>query len=477
MNTAVVWAGTVACLLVFQFQRGFGWDGDSFISAAQLIKLLNPDIYGSVDSGAQPKLLSILVFGSFYLIFGSFHALSIAAILLNAWMVVLLCAWTRDEGGSWFVAWLLLVANVGWNTIVASADNPGFSVPFLVLGLYVFCHQRRQEAGAFLLMISSFFRPGAEIVLGVLLLRELIKGNRNVITCGAFLFLASVHTLYGSYLAYPSKELYLRQTVYADYTGDPLSHQMISHYKGSFHVLGPYFRAYHGAVRETASILLILPALLGLAEIIRKRSSLRCLVLVPLASLIYPVGAFWYGVSYVFASKVLEITLILPVFAAFCDFRAFAAIVGRRKRAASVVACLALLTWLWYEGGLLRGHYETNADGLGLINWRSLKGLAEVVHRAGLQGKFSVTVDVPDLTFMVLDNGFHLKNLSLLVPVGAAQRNWGDVILIRKEKAEALSSDLARTEYMKVDFPPDYLLYIRRSQATTKPSSVPTPSL
>ncbi len=88
-----------------------------------------------------------------------------------------------------------------------------------------------------------------------------------------------------------------------------------------------------------------------------------------------------------------------------------------------------------------------------------------------------MTVDVPDLTFMVLDNGFHLKNLSLLVPVGAAQRNWGDVILIRKEKAEALSSDLARTEYMKVDFPPDYLLYIRRSQATTKPSSVPTPSL
>ena len=78
-------------------------------------------------------------------------------------------------------------------------------MPFLMLGLYVFCHQRRKNAGAFLLMISSLFRPGAEIVLGVLLLRQLIKGNRCVITGGAFLFLASVHTLYGSYLAYPSK--------------------------------------------------------------------------------------------------------------------------------------------------------------------------------------------------------------------------------------------------------------------------------
>ena len=415
---------------------------------------------------------------TFYLIFGSFHALSIAAILLNAWMIVLLCAWIRDEGGSWFVAWLLLVANIGWNEITVNADNPGFSVPFLMLGLYAFCHRGRQEAGALLLMISSFFRPGAEIVLGVLLLRELIQGNRKVLIGAAFLLLALVHTFYGSYLAYPSREMYLRLSIYTNYFEDTLDRHVISHYKGSIQVLRPYIRAYHAAVwGSTASALLILPALLGLAEIIRKRSSLGCLVLVPLTSLLYPAGAFLYGVSHVFASKVFEITLILPVFAAFCDFRASAAIMGRWKRAASVAACLALLTWLWYEGGLLRGRYETNAAGLGLINWRSLKGLAEVVHRAGLQGKFSVTVDVPDLTFMVLDNGFQLKNLSLLVPVAAAQHNWSDVIVIRKENAEALSSDLARTEYMKVDFRPDYLLYIRRSQVTTKPSSVPTPSL
>ncbi len=92
-------------------------------------------------------------------------------------------------------------SNIGWNEITVNADNPGFSVPFLMFGLYAFCHRGRQNAGAFLLMISSLFRPGAEIVLGVLLLRELIQGNRSVIIGGAFLFLALVHTLYGSYLA------------------------------------------------------------------------------------------------------------------------------------------------------------------------------------------------------------------------------------------------------------------------------------
>jgi hypothetical protein len=113
-----------------------------------------------------------------------------------------------------------------------------------------------------------------------------------------------------------------------------------------------------------------------------------------------------------------------------------------------------------------RGAYEENPDGSGVLHWTSLKGLAEVIHRAGLQGKFSLTVSYHDLTFTILDNGFQLKDISILKIKKPRLQNWGDAVLIPKGRAEAFAPFFFDAEFMKADFPPNYLIYIRRSRAT-----------
>ena len=463
----LVWLGTVACLLVFQFRRGFGWDGDSFVSAAQLVKLLNPSLYGTVDAGTHPKFLSILFFGLVYLGTGSFYLLSLAAITLHAGAVALVCHWIRAEGGAWFPAWLLLVANIEWNAIVINADNPGFSVPFLLMGLYFFVHRSRQNLGALLLLGSSLFRPGADLVLGVLLLREFLRGNRRLAPAGVCLALGLLHTWFGLYLAYPAREQFLQLCLYFI----PGSQALVPYYKGSWHVLPPYFEAVRDGVSPLTAALLILPALLGLTEIIRRSSSVWCLALLPLVTLLYPLGSFMYGVITVHVDKVRETALLLPVFAAFCDFRAGAELLGRWGRAAGAAAGLALMAWLWVEGTKMNGQYQSNPDGSGLTHWRNLRGLAAAVHHAGIEGKFSVLTGQSDLTFLVLDNGFHLKDVSLL-PAGPAggYEGW-DVVLLRREKAEPDPAILTRAGLMKVDFRPDYLLYVRRRPVIAPPGS------
>ena len=61
------------------------------ISAVQFVKLVNPSIYGLYDGGTQPKLLSIVLFGSVYQLTHNFQYLTLLAILLNASMVATLC--------------------------------------------------------------------------------------------------------------------------------------------------------------------------------------------------------------------------------------------------------------------------------------------------------------------------------------------------------------------------------------------------
>src|SRR5581483_9339730 len=63
------------CYLGYLGWRGFGWDGDSVVSAAQFVKLTNWRIYGTPDGGTHPKLGCILLFGLIYRLTGGLELL------------------------------------------------------------------------------------------------------------------------------------------------------------------------------------------------------------------------------------------------------------------------------------------------------------------------------------------------------------------------------------------------------------------
>ena len=132
---------------VFLYYRGFGWDGDSLISATQFVKLVNPSIYGLYDGGAQPKLLTILVFGAVYQLTHNFVYLTLLSIFLNAFMVAVLCCWVRALNGAWWIAFLGFSVNIYWYQIVINCDNPAFSIPFAFVGLYLYFHLTEKLPG------------------------------------------------------------------------------------------------------------------------------------------------------------------------------------------------------------------------------------------------------------------------------------------------------------------------------------------
>ncbi len=128
------------------------------ISAVQFVKLLNPSIYGLYDGGTQPKLLSIVLFGSVYQLTHNFQYLTLLAILLNAFMVATLCFWVSALNGASWIAFLGFSINIDWYQIVVNCDNPAFSIPFAFIGLYLYFHLHREIAGVVSLLVSSLFR-------------------------------------------------------------------------------------------------------------------------------------------------------------------------------------------------------------------------------------------------------------------------------------------------------------------------------
>lgn len=265
---------------VFLYCRGFGWDGDSVISATQFVKLVNPSIYGLYDGGAQPKLLTILVFGAMYQLAHNFVYLTLLAIFLNAFMVA--------------VAFLGFSINIYWYQIVINCDNPAFSIPFAFIGLYLYFHLHREIAGVILLLASSLFRPGAEIILlSILFLRLMKRDKANKETLMVILasIIGVLHSLYGYLLAYPTKEAFLSATV----TFFPEASSQIARFRYSPLVLLVYLKTI--VLQATKpNIILFLPfAVIGTFNIFRKNISIKYLGLGILSTLIQPAGAFVYG--------------------------------------------------------------------------------------------------------------------------------------------------------------------------------------
>jgi len=121
------------CYFLYNYFRGFGWDGDSFISASQFQKLIGSDLYGLLDGAAHPKLLSIIVFGIIYQFTGGFYVLTIISVFLNALMISVIIKWIDQEKGVWIIALFGFLLNIPWTKIVINCDNPAFSMPLIFL--------------------------------------------------------------------------------------------------------------------------------------------------------------------------------------------------------------------------------------------------------------------------------------------------------------------------------------------------------
>ena len=403
---------------IFLYCRGFGWDGDSMISAVQFVKLVNPSIYGLYDGGTQPKLLSIVLFGSVYQLTHNFQYLTLLAILLNASMVATLCCWVSALNGASWIAFLGFSINIDWYQIVVNCDNPAFSIPFAFIGLYFYFHLHREIAGVVSLLVSSLFRPGAEIILFfILFLRLIRKDKADKVTLIAFLaiVIGALHSLYGYLLAYPTKEAFLSACV----TYFPQASSQIATFQYSPRVIRLYLETVISQAAKPTTLVLLLFAVKGSVEIFCKDIAIKYLGISILATLILPAGAFVYGViNNIQSDKIMEYTFVYPAFAAFAIQHSAPRPFTKTKLREYVLVSLGFLCvvlFVIFSGLRLEGKYEVNPDGTGLIPWRQIRFDDFDTNRVlSTSHRFSALIPRHDYLFFILDHGIRANNITFI---------------------------------------------------------------
>ncbi|HXE97698.1 MAG TPA: hypothetical protein VN642_14925, partial [Dongiaceae bacterium] len=347
--------------LNFLFNRGFGWDGDSFVSAAQFVKFMNNRLDYPYDVlGTHPKILTILVFGIFYQLSHSFVYLTFLAITINSIMVAVICKWVKETGGLWIIALIGLVINYDWSLIVVNCDNPAFSVPFIIFGLYSYYGKNHKITGAILLLVSSLFRPGSEIILLLIMLLEAKSSNFRPITWLSLItatLICIINTLFGIYLVFTTKEQFIRACV--EYY--PEAKAQIPIYKHSIRALFYYLQSVFNQLSTFPDILFSMLAGTAIFGLIKHKNPLRFIALAPMASLLLPIGIFVYGVTVnTQAEKHMEYVIVLPALASFSFV--IPRYIKYKSLIISITAVVSTLILLCISSGLvgakLHGKYE-----------------------------------------------------------------------------------------------------------------------
>ena len=401
---------SIACYVAYVLFRGFGWDGDSFISASQFQKLIGSDLYGTIDNAAYPKLLSVLLFGIVYQLSGGFYLLTIIAILLNALMITTLVSWVNQEKGIWLIALFGLLINIPWTKIVVNCDNPAFSIPFIIFGLY-YVSKDKFILGTIFFTISNLFRPGAEFVLIFIFIIQLFNKNfKNVLILGIGLAVSIIHTYWGHLIIYPSKELLWNLLGYTQITNIS-----ITKYKYSPIALIPYISSIIKQSLSKYSILFIIPFIAGVIKLLRKQNSVKLLFFSPLESLIMPLGLFAYGLYNIKAYQHMGYTIVLPVIAAFSINRSFLEKIGFKTKMIFTSAILiSVVLFSVFTGNLKRGDYEAHVDGTGKIGWTNFPRLKNEVMLIFPSEKLNILTAHQYLTFVILDIGKFANNIDVV---------------------------------------------------------------
>lgn len=402
---------SVSCYSIYVIFRGFGWDGDSFISASQYQKLVSSDLYGIIDGGAHPKMLSVLLFGMVYQLSGGFYLLTILAILLNILMIITITSWINQEKGIWLIALIGILINIPWTKIVVNCDNPAFSTPFLIFGLYYISKNRFIE-GSTLLIISSLFRSGTEFIIIFVLFKQLFNKNlKNTIILGIAFIISAIHTYWGYLLIYPIRELFWELSW--KFLTTPES---IAEYQYSINAFIPYINSVMKQLFNKYSILFIIPAIWGTFIIFRRRTIIKFALLIPLASLILPISSFMYGVRHIILeTKHMGFTILLPVLAAFSINCSILEKVGSKTKVFITTGVLLLvILFSAFTGNLKQGDYEAHVNGTGVIGWTNFPDIKHDVQSVFLSDKINVLTAYQYLTFIILDIGKYAYNIDVI---------------------------------------------------------------
>lgn len=402
---------TIIVYLSYVIFRGFGWDGDSFISASQFQKLIGSDLYGLLDGAAHPKIFSIILFGLAYNINGDFYVLTILSILLNALMISIIIKWIIEERGIWIIALFGLLINIPWTKIVVNCDNPAFSMPFIIFGLF-YIARKNYTYGAVLLLVSSLFRSGAEFIIFVLLIYTLWhKDLKNSIILFATFILSSIHTYWGYLIVYPTRE-YFFEITWKYLT----SSESIDLYKHSIKSFFPYLNSIITQLFEKYYIIFLIPFILGILKVFRKPNTIKYLILTPVSSLILPVGSYIYGIAHrIYATKHMGFTFLLPIFSAFAvDKTILNNINGSiRKIILIAVTCFCIIFSI-ITGSIKNGEYEANIDGTGILKWINLVDIKKDIKLNYTDEKINILTAYKYLTFTYLDLGEYAYNIDIV---------------------------------------------------------------
>lgn len=412
-NKIFIFAFTFSILtyLVYLIFRGFGWDGDSFISASQYVKVINRDLYGVIDGGAHPKFLTVIFFGFIYQITDGFFLLTFISIMLNALMIGTLIKWVDREKGIWLIALIGLLINIPWTKIVINCDNPAFSIPFIVFGLY-FISKDEFILGAIFLVISNLFRSGSEFILALIIVREIFRGNpKNTLILGIALIVSLIHSYWGYLLVYPSHEIFWNNTWIIR-----VSPETLSEYQYSIKSVIPYMKSVIKQLLTKYSILFIIPAIWGTLIIFRRRTSIKFALLIPLASLILPISSFIYGTAHeILETKHMGFTILLPVLAAFSINCSILEKVGSKTKVFITTGVLLLvILFSAFTGNLKQGDYEAHVNGTGVIGWTNFPDIKHDVQSVFLSNKINVLTAYQYLTFIILDIGKYAYNIDVI---------------------------------------------------------------
>ena len=405
---------SVLCYTVYVLFRGFGWDGDSFISAAQYQTLIGSDLYGIFEGGAHPKILSVLLFGIVYKLSGGFYFLTILSIALNTLMIATIVSWIYREDGLWLIALFGLLINIPWTKIVVNCDNPAFSIPFIIFGLFFYSKKSNVFAALFL-TISSLFRSGAEFIILILLLDQIFnKSPKNVIIFGLAFVVSAINTYWGYLLIYPTKELFWELTWKSLRTPE-----IIAEYQYSLNAFILYIKSIIIQIFNKYNILFIIPCIIGIIKLFRKQNSIKFILLTPLASLISPIGSFIYGNYHdCYETKHMGYTILLPVLAAFSINSSIFEKVGSKTKN-FITSGILLLVILFYAfiGNLKTGEYEAHVNGTGVIGWTNFPDIKHDIKAIFPSEKINILTAHQYLTFTTLDIGKYAYNIDIIYNV------------------------------------------------------------
>lgn len=402
---------SISCYVIYVLTRGFGWDGDSFISASQFQKLIGSDLYGMIDGGAHPKLLSILLFGIVYELSGGFFLLTVIAIVLNTLMIMTITFWINQGKGVWLIALVGILINIPWTKIVVNCDNPAFSIPFIVFGLYNISKEKLIK-GAIFLTISSLFRTGAEFIIIFILFKQLYDKNlRNTILFFTAFALSAIHAVWGYMLIYQSRELFWELAW--EFLTTTSSIEM---YKHSFNALIPYLNSIAKQIFNKYSILFIVPSIIGLVKLFKTKKKILYVLFIPLGSLIYPISSFIYGTAHeILETKHMGYTILLPVLAAFSIKNSMFDQISSKTRTYLTSGILFIvILFSAFTGTIKHGDYETHVNGTGRSGWVNFPEIKQEMELIQPSEKLNIlTVRGPYLTFILLDVGKYAKNIDV----------------------------------------------------------------